>query len=186
MTLLSLGYAAWIAAMIGRAWHLSYVQIGTEVGLMMLVLPPMGLWAAGYLMDASAARMGVRGPVLVGLVATALVGVAATAAPLAPTLPLFWVFFAALCLVSGTVFPINATVTASITPAASMGSIVGLQFFLTGLVAAGLGPTLVAEVGDILFKGPHGLGTALSVTSGIYALTALAALGRVYQTVDQQ
>jgi MFS transporter, Spinster family, sphingosine-1-phosphate transporter len=89
MTLLSLSYAAWLAAMIGRTWHLSYAQIGTQVGLMMLALPPVGLWAVGHLIDYAAVRVGTRGPILVGLAATVLVGVAATAAPLAPTLPLF-------------------------------------------------------------------------------------------------
>jgi MFS transporter, Spinster family, sphingosine-1-phosphate transporter len=185
MTLLSLSYAAWVAAMIGRSWHLSYAQIGTWVGLMMLALPPIGLWTWGHLIDYSAARLGVRGPVLVGLVATVLVGLAASAAPLAPTLPLFWLGFGSLMLVAGTVFPINATITASITPAESMGSISGLQFFAVGLVAAGLGPTLVAAVSEALFEGPRALANALSLTSGVYALIGLVALGRVYQTIDR-
>lgn len=184
MTLLSLSYAAWLAAMIGRTWHLSYAQIGIWVGLLMLVLPPIGLWAVGHLMDRASARIAARGPVLVGLLATALVGIAATAAPLAPTLPLFWVSFAGLCLVSGTVFPVNATVTASITPADSMGSIAGLQFFITGLIAAGLGPTLVAIVSETLFSGPRALAHALSATCCICALLAFAALARVYRTMS--
>lgn len=183
MTLLSLSYAAWVAAMIGRSWHLSYAQIGTWVGLVMLLLPPIGLWVWGHLIDYSASRMGVRGPVLVGLIATVLVGVAASAAPLAPTLRLFWLAFGSLMLVSGTVFPINASITASITPAESMGSISGLQFFAVGLVAAGLGPTIVAEVSEALFTGPRALAHALSLTCGAYSVLGFVALGRVYQTV---
>jgi MFS family permease len=185
MTLLSLSYAAWVAAMIGRSWHLSYAQIGTWVGLVMLVLPPIGLWSWGHLIDYSAARVGVRGPVLVGLIATVLVGIAASAAPLAPTLRLFWLSFGALMLVAGTVFPINAAVTASITPAESMGSISGMQFFFVGLVAAGLGPTVVAMVSEELFSGPRALADALSLTSGAYAVIGLLALGRVYQTIGR-
>ena len=183
LTLLSLSYAAWVAAMIGRSWHLSYAQIGSWVGLMMLALPPVGLWVWGHLIDYSAVRMGVRGPVLVGLAATVLVGVAASAAPLAPTLRLFWLGFGSLMLVAGTVFPINATVTASITPAESMGSISGLQFFAVGLVAAGLGPTIVAAVSEALFRGPHALAEALSVTSCAYSMIGLVALARVYQVI---
>jgi len=185
MTLLSLSYAAWVAAMIGRSWHLSYAQLGTSVGLMMLALPPLGLWVVGSLIDYSAARRGVRGAVVVGLVATALVGVAASTAPLAPTLRMFWLGFGSLMLVSGTVFPINAAVTASITPAQSMGSISGLQFFAIGLVAAGLGPTIVAALSQALFSGPRALADALSLTSCIYSVIGLAALGRVYQIIDR-
>ena len=183
MTMLSLGYAAWNAAMIGRTWHLSFQQIGMQVGLLMLVLPPIGLWAAGHLMDIAAARMGVRGPVWVGLVATVLVGLAATAAPLAPSPRFFWLLFGSLCLVSGTVFPVNATITASITPAASMGSISGLQFFLTSLVAAVIGPTLIAVVAETLFRGERALAHALSATCCVYSILAVAALGRVYHTI---
>lgn len=185
MTLLSLSYAAWVAAMIGRSWHLSYAQIGTWVGMLMLLLPPVGLWVCGRSIDYSAARMGARGPVLVGLIATVLVGLAASAAPLAPTLHLFWLAFGSLMLVSGTVFPINASITASITPAESMGSISGLQFFAVGLVAAGLGPTIVAEVSKALFTGPRALAAALSVTSCAYSVIAFVALRRVYHTIGQ-
>ncbi|MGH8227532.1 MAG: MFS transporter [Steroidobacteraceae bacterium] len=185
MTLLSLSYAAWIAAMIGRSWHLSTAQIGMWVGLVMLTLPPIGLWVWGQLIDYSAVRMGVRGPVLVGIVATVLVGVAASAAPLAPTLRLFWLSFGSLMLVSGTVFPINATITASITPAESMGSISGLQFFAVGLVAAGLGPTVVAALSEALFSGARALAEALSLTSCAYSVIGLIALARVYQTIDR-
>ena len=184
MTLLSLSYAAWVAAMIGRSWHLSTAQIGAWVGSVMLALPPIGLWVWGHLIDYSAVRWGARGPVLVGLIATVLVGIAASAAPLAPTLHLFWLGFASLMLVSGTVFPINATITASITPAESMGSISGLQFFVVGLVAAGLGPTIVALVSQA-FWGPRALADALSLTSCAYSVIAFVALGRVYQTIGR-
>jgi len=121
----------------------------------------------------------------VGLAATVLVGVAASAAPLAPTLRLFWLGFGSLMLVAGTVFPINATVTASITPAESMGSISGLQFFAVGLVAAGVGPTIVAAVSEALFRGPHALAEALSVTSCAYSMIGLVALARVYQVIHR-
>jgi MFS family permease len=183
MTMLSLGYAAWNAAMIGRTWHLSFQQIGTQVGLLMLVLPPLGLWTAGHLMDMAAARMGARGPVLVGLMATVLVGLAATAAPLAPSPGFFWLIFGSLCLVSGTVFPVNATITASITPAATMGRISGLQFFLTSLIAAVIGPTLIAVVAETLFRGERALAHALSATCCAYSILAFAALARVYHTI---
>jgi len=177
MLMLSLSYAAWLPAMVGRLWGLSYAQIGLTLGLMMLCLPPVGLWIAGQLMDSAAARHGVRGPVAVGCVATALVAVAASATPLAPSLPVFWVMFGALMLVSGTVFPIVATVTASVTPEGSMGKITAVQFFLTGLIAPVLGPTVVARVSDVFFDGRGALAHAMSAVCGLYS--ALSLLGLV-------
>lgn len=176
MLMLSLSYAAWLPAMVGRLWGLSYAQIGLTIGLMMLCFPPIGLWLAGHLMDSAAARHGVRGPVTVGCFATALVAIAASATPLAPTLPAFWVAFGALMLVSGTVFPLVATVTASVTPEDSMGKLTAVQFFLTGLIAPVLGPTVVASVSDFFFSGPGALARSMSVVCAVYSAISLLGL----------
>jgi len=176
MLMLSLSYAAWLPAMVQRLWHLSFAQIGVTLGLMMLLLPPIGLYIAGQWMDSAAARRGVSGPVMVGLFATALVALAATAAPLAFGLSAFWVLFGALMLVSGTVFPLAATVTASITPAASMGKVTAVQFFVTGLFAPVIGPTVVALVSDTFFSGPRALALSMAVVCGVYSFVSLAAL----------
>ncbi|HEY6924205.1 MAG TPA: MFS transporter [Steroidobacteraceae bacterium] len=176
MLMLSLSYAAWLPTMVGRLWGLSYAQIGLTLGLMMLFLPPVGLWIAGHLMDSAAARRGVRGPIAVGCVATVLVAIAASATPLAPTLPVFWVAFATLMLVSGTVFPLVATVTASVTPQGSMGKVTAVQFFLTGLIAPVLGPTVIASVSDSFFSGPGALARSMSVVCAVYSAISLFGL----------
>jgi MFS transporter, Spinster family, sphingosine-1-phosphate transporter len=186
MLMLSLSYAAWLPAMVGRLWGLSYAQIGLTVGLMMLCLPPVGLWIAGHLMDSAAARQGVRGPVAVGCCATILVAIAASATPLAPTLPAFWVAFGALMLVSGTVFPLVATVTASVTPQRSMGKITAVQFFLAGLVAPVLGPTVVASVSDVFFSGPWALARSMSVVCAVYSVISLLALVAVLRALKAE
>lgn len=183
MLTLSLSYAAWLPAMVGRSWGLSYERIGLTVGIMMLCLPPVGLWAAGQLMDSAAARRGVTGPVAVGCFATVLVGVAASAAPLAPSLPAFWALFGALMLVSGTVFPIVATVTASVAPEGSMGKITAVQFFLTGLIAPVLGPTVVARVSDVFFSGPGALARSMSIVCGVYSSISLLGLAMVLRSL---
>lgn len=186
MLMLSLSYAAWLPAMVGRLWGLSYTQIGLTVGLMMLCLPPLGLWIVGQLMDSAAARHGVRGPVAVGCFASVLVAVAASATPLAPTLPAFWVMFGALMLVSGTVFPIVATVTASVTPEESMGKITAVQFFVTGLIAPVLGPTVVARVSDVFFSGPGALARSMSIVCGIYSAISLLGLVVVLRSLNAE
>ncbi len=111
-----------------------------------------------------------------GCVATVLVAVAASATPLAPSLPAFWVLFGILMLVSGTVFPIVATVTASVTPEGSMEKITAIQFFLTGLIAPVLGPTVVARVSDVFFTGRGALAHAMSAVCGLYSAVSLLGL----------
>lgn len=183
MEMLSMAYATWLAAMLGRVWHLSYAQIGMYLGLMMLLLPPIGLWFAGQATDSMTKRIGARGPAIAGLVSTVLVGVAATAAPLAPVLPLFWVLIGALVLVSGTVFPTTATITALITPVQSMGKVVAVQLFLNGLISAVVGPTVVAVVSDTFFTGPRALADAMSLVCAIYSIVAIIAIAVVSITI---
>lgn len=183
MGMLSMSYGAWLAAMLGRVWHLPYEQIGVSLGIIMLTLPPIGLWIAGQATDILTARIGARGPVVVGLVSTILVGVAATAAPLAPVLPVFWVLLGALILVSGTVFPVTATVTALITPAESMGKVTAVQLFLNGLIAAALGPTVVAIVSDTFFTGPRALADAMSLVCGAYSVVSIIAIAILMRTI---
>lgn len=181
--MLNAAYAAWLAAMLGRVWHLSYAQIGVSMGVMMLLLPPLGLWGSGHIADSLTKRVGARGPALVGVFATVLVGVAATSAPLAPALPVFWVLIGALMLVSGTAFPVTATLTALITPAESIGKVVAVQLFLNGLIAAVVGPTVVAIVSDTFFSGPRALADALSLVSATYSVISLAGIAIVLTTI---
>lgn len=183
MLMLSMSYAAWLPAMVSRLWGLSAERIGLTVGFMMLCLPPVGLWVAGQLMDTANARQGVRGTVLVGCVATLLVAIAASAAPLAPSLRSFWVLFAGLMLVSGTVFPVVAMVTASVTPEGSMGKVTAVQFFLTGLIAPVLGPTIVAAVSDAFFTGPGALARSMSTVCGVYSAVSLLGLLMVLRSL---
>lgn len=176
MLMLSMSYAAWLPAMVRRLWGLSYEQIGLTVGLMMLCLPPVGLWVAGQLMDTANAKHGIRGTVTIGCIATILVAIAASAAPLASGLQWFWVLFGALMLVSGTVFPVVAMVTATVTPEGSMGKVSAVQFFLSGLIGPVLGPTIVARVSDVFFTGPVALAHAMSAVCGLYSAVSLLGL----------
>jgi MFS transporter, Spinster family, sphingosine-1-phosphate transporter len=183
--MLSMAYAAWLAAMLGRVWHLTYAQIGFSLGVMMLILPALGLGVSGHITDSLTKRIGARGPALVGFLSTVLVGVAATAAPLAPSLAAFWVLVGALMLVSGTVFPVTATLTALITPAESMGKVVAVQLFLNGLIAAVMGPTVVAIVSDTFFSGPRALADALSLVCATYSVISLAGIAIVLSTIKR-
>jgi MFS transporter, Spinster family, sphingosine-1-phosphate transporter len=183
--MLSLGFGAWVVPMLLRTWHLTIPQVGFTLGLMMLVGPPLGLVVVGWLMDYFTRRVGVWGPLIVGMGAIALITVVTTLAPIWPTLGGTWVLLAGVMLMGGACFPITNTVVAAIAPPALTGRITGIQYILYGIFAGALSATLIALVSDRLFTGQRAIGNALSamclvygVVSFVMALLAARALRR--------
>ena len=174
--MLSLSFAAWAPALLGRTWGLSPARIGLTFGVMMLVLAPAGLIIAGEAID-RLARRGRADPALVGIIATVIIWAAATCMPIAPTPGLFWGLFAALLLASGTAVPVASTIIAGITPSRAMGKMVALQGLISGFLSATVAPSLPPALAAGLFHASRrALGDALSLAVFAYGGLALAAI----------
>ena len=174
--MLSLSFAAWAPALLGRTWGLGPAQIGLTFGVMMLVLAPLGLVIAGEGID-RLARRGRPDPAGVGIVATVIIWAAATAMPIAPSPGLFWTLLGVLLLASGTAVPVASTILAGITPSRAMGKVVALQGLISGFLSATIAPSLPPALAASLFHGSkRSLGDALSLTVFIYGLLALVAI----------
>ena len=173
--MLSLSFAAWAPALLGRTWGLGPAQIGLTFGIMMLVLAPLGLFIAGEAID-RLARRGRPDPAGVGIVATLIIWAAATAMPIAPSPVLFWSLLGVLLLASGTAMPVASTILAGITPSRAMGKIVALQGLITGFLSATLAPSLPPALAETLFHNSRrALGEALSLSVFVYGALALVA-----------
>ena len=173
--MLSLSFAAWAPALLGRTWGLGPAQIGLTFGIMMLVLAPLGLFIAGEAID-RLARRGRPDPAGVGIVATLIIWAAATAMPIAPSPVLFWSLLGVLLLASGTAMPVASTILAGITPSRAMGKIVALQGLITGFLSATLAPSLPPVLAEALFHNSRrALGGALSLSVFVYGALALVA-----------
>ena len=174
--MLSLTFAAWAPALLGRTWGLSPASIGLTFGVMMLVLAPTGLVVAGEAID-RLSRRGRPDPAGIGIIVTIVIWAAATAMPIAPSPILFWSLMGVLLLASGTAVPIASTIIAGITPSRAMGKIVALQGLISGFLAATLAPSLPPALAAGLFHGSRrSLGDALSLAVFVYGALALAAI----------
>ena len=174
--MLSLSFAAWAPALLGRTWGLDPARIGLTFGIMMLVLAPLGLVIAGEAID-RLARRGRPDPAAVGIVATVIIWAAATAMPIAPSPVLFWSLLGVLLLASGTAVPVASTILAGITPSRAMGKIVALQGLISGFLSATLAPSLPPALAAGLFHGSRrALGDALSLAVFVYGALALVAI----------
>ncbi len=173
--MLGLSFAAWAPALLARTWGLSPAQIGVTFGVLMLVMAPLGLLAAGFAIDRPNGPR-TRDPAMVGIVATVIIWLAATAMPIAPTPLLFWLCFAVLLFVSGTATPVASTIMASVTPSRVMGKLVAVQGLVVGVCSATIAPSLPPLLAGTLFRGDaRALGEALSLAVFAYGLLALVA-----------
>jgi MFS transporter, Spinster family, sphingosine-1-phosphate transporter len=175
--MLGLGFGAWVVPTMVRVWGLTIPQIGMNLGLMMLTLPPIGLIVVGWLLDRSAKRWQARGPLYVGLAAIVLITLVTSLAPIWPTLGGVWILLAGVMLTSGACLPITNTVIASIAPPENLGRITGIQYIIYGIFAGAVSATLIAVVSDRFFTGDEAIAKALSlmcVTYGTISFTAAA------------
>jgi MFS family permease len=183
LAMLSLSFAAWMPAMLGRVRHLSSMQIGLSFGSFMLICSPIGLWIAGVLID-RLSRTRKDGVVLVGIAITILTWIAGSLMPLVQPAWMFWSLFALLMLVSGTPFAVGSTLTAMITPSRAMGKIVALQGLVTGVMAAVVAPSVVPAISATLYAGnPRGIAFALSTTVCLYGVLSTAAIFWLWHAV---
>lgn len=173
--MLGLGFGAWVVPTLVRVWDLTIPQIGMNLGLMMLTLPPIGLAVVGWLLDWSAKRWQARGPLYVGLGAIVLITIVTSLAPVWPTLSGVWILLGGVMLTSGACLPITNTVIASIAPPETLGRITGIQYIIYGIFAGAISATLIALVSDRIFSGDAAIARALSLMCVIYGCISFAA-----------
>nr|WP_165388505.1 MFS transporter [Sphingomonas populi] len=180
--MLTLGFAAWVVPVLVRRWGLTIPEVGTRLGVMMLVLPPLGLFATGWLIDMTKRRFGLSGPMLLGAILLLANIVVHVFAPIYPTLAGTWVLLALIMLLGTTCIPIANTMVAAIAPANLIGRISSLQYMLYGVFGGGLSATAIAMVSDGFFTGPAAIAHALSIMCGVYgSIGAIGALATAWQ-----
>lgn len=67
-----------------------------------------------------------------------------------------------------------------------MGKVTAVQFFLTGLIAPVLGPTVVASVSDGFFSGPGALARSMSLVCAVYSAISLLGLLAVLRSLKAE
>lgn len=167
--------AAWAPAVLGRNFGLTPREIGSALGALLVVAPPVGLLAAGQVMD-RAARYGSEGPAVVAIGAAILFGIAAVLVPLAPDLTSFWILQTMVVLASTIYLPVTSTVVAALVPSLGVGKTMAAYLFVQGIFGGGLSPVVAAFIADTFLPGEaHGLSVALSATGALYGSLALLA-----------
>lgn len=165
------GFTAWLPTALARTWELPATQIGPSLGLLQIVLSPVGLLAIGVLgTKLSSADHPYRTQVAGGL------GLVFAAV-------LFWVLPSVAASQAATPWLLGviyfllpwsgvscATMLASLTPSRMMGKITAVNFVMLSLIGHGGGPSLNAGLARIWGDEPSALLHAIGLGSGVCIL----------------
>lgn len=171
-------YASWIPSILIRQWGLSPIQIGTQFGLLMLIVAPIGLAVSGPLMDFAAKAGKASGPLWAGLISTGVIGLTATLVPLTESIFLFWALFGIQVLLGGVPAAALGTLLSSVTPDRLMGKVSAISLVAMGVFGAALSPTMAALIGDNMFAhlGARSIGRGVSLLSFIVSTVGVLLL----------
>jgi MFS family permease len=175
--------SAWLPALLGRKFGATPQVVGPILGTLLMVCAPIGLGAAGVLMD-RVRRHGIAGAGLAASAAALIFLIAALLVSSATSLKSLWIF-QAFVLVSSTVYlPVTSTVVSHLLPSQAIGKTMAIFLLVQGVLGSGLAPVIVALVSDNFFASDTvGLGHALMTVLGIYGFLALIAAVMLYTSL---
>ena len=168
------GFVAWAPAQWMRDFGLDAGQVGVRLGLIILVFGPAGIVCGGLLSDRLTRAGRTDGTMRAGLVGVLGLIVPAVFAPIMPTMPLTLVAYAAFFFFAS--FPYGAAAAALqvVTPNRLRAQVSALYLMILNLIGIGLGPTVMAALGEYAFGGPQHLGLGMATTAVV--VTPLAAV----------
>jgi MFS family permease len=172
------GFVAWAPAQWMRDFGLGPGQVGVRLGLIIVVFGPAGIVCGGLLSDWYTRHGRLDGTMRAGLVGVAGLVLPAVLAPIMPTMGLTLVAYAAFFFFSS--FPYGAAAAALqvVTPNRLRAQVSALYLLCLNLIGIGLGPTVMAAIGEYLLGGPQYLGRAMAITAAVVTPLAAFALYR--------
>jgi MFS family permease len=182
------GTSAWMPTFYQRQFGVTIGSAGMTIGLITVVCGMMGALLGGFLSDWWRARVGPGGRLRVLMISWSVLAVTLPAWPMVETL---WASYALLAVVffGMTVGTSSvASVFQEMTPNELRGQVMAITMLLAGLLGAGLGPLVVAQVTDHVFRTESGLRYGLLVVpvpvALLGALLTWSAFGRYRRSAE--
>jgi len=171
----SYGATSWLPTLFMREHGWSALQVGTRLGIVALVLGPLGAIIGGAIADRLEKSGQRAGKFIVGALAAALTFVPALVLGLSGNA---WVTYAAGAVLTFTislVWGVAPGALQEIAHGAVLGRVVAVYTALLNLVGLGLGPPSIALIGESIAGRHGGLGLAIAIVIPLACLVALAA-----------
>lgn len=171
----------WFVSLLTSRFGLGPSEIGFTAGLQLILLGPVGMLGAGYLVD----RLnfaGRPGAPVAALLASAGLLLSAPALPFAPTLWGAWASLG-LVIVFGNIYQIvtSSIIAQTLTPRVT-GKAIAVMLVMQGLIGVGIGPTITAFVSEHFFNSsPLPILMAMATVHTSLALVGIIAAIALYR-----
>jgi MFS family permease len=163
--LVQFAYAAWAPTFFTRQWGVASAQAGKMLGPIFIAMSIIGALSASALARGSDGQRTLERIVAIVLAGGTLVGIAATAMPLAPSRGSALVCYAAAAFGFSLVAPLATAPLLLTVPSALRGRFLAAGGALLAIVGAGGGPLLIGFVTDSVLHDEALLGRAMAIVS---------------------
>jgi MFS family permease len=168
--------AAWLPTLLVRTDGWSIAKAGATVGVMTLVLGPIGTATAGMFADALARRGRTDGKLLVSIVAAGMCALASALIALNPAPGLIVVALGVFMYFGTFSLPLAPGALQEIMPNAMRGQATAIYVAVTNLVGGGLAATAVAVLTDFVFHDKGKLHVSFGLVGGVVCILAALTL----------
>jgi MFS family permease len=168
------GLLAWMPSFLIRTFHMTAVQVGYRMGLLIILCGGTGTLCAGLAGDFLKQRGMLNGRLWVMLMATVCVAPLILATVLAPTAAAALRWLAPLLFCLGLAVGSGPATLQEITPNRMRGLQHAVAVLVANILGLGCGPTIVALVTDYGFGNALRVGSSLAVTLPTMACVAAA------------
>ena len=152
ITILAYGSISWMPTVIVRTHEVTSAQAGLKLGIIVLLIGPIGVMASSALLDRFIRKSNPNGLIWTTIFSIILLAIAVPFYSLAPNLSA--ALFGACLLSFAQSFPygIASSLLSIVTPANFRGQIIAIYLMISNLIGLTLGPLLVARFTDGFFK----------------------------------
>lgn len=177
-SLIAIVLLSWAPTLIVREFEVSIADVGKALGLGILILGPLGAFTGGFICDLGIAR-GINGtPYWVGAVGLVLKAICVILAVNAPSFGSAALFVVVAMFFASMTHPAGGTALQALAPARIRARVAALYLLAVNLIAATIGPTMVAVFTDFVFKDPMKIG--LSITCTVALMTPIGIIAAIF------
>ncbi len=177
LTLLFNAVVTWIPALFIRTHGWTAGEIGTALGLSIMVFGTAGIVAGGWFGDFLTRRGYSDSTMRAALIGTACLWPCVIAAPLVGNAALAVVLLCPLFFFASFPFGLAAAALQLMTPNQIRGQLSAGYLFVVNLTGIGFGPTATALVTDFVFGDDLKVGWSMALVAGVTAPIAMVLLG---------
>jgi len=164
-TILGYGFLSWLTSMFLRTpeWDWTVPQIGSAIGVVLLIAGPIGVNGAGWLADRWYQQGKQDAHLRVMLISGPIMLIASTALPLMPTPELAILMLAPHVIGAAGITAAGGAALMLVTPNQLRGQATAMYYFIISLAGLTLGPLSVAVFTDYVFQDEAALRYSMAI-----------------------